>query len=84
MKVIAHKNLPFRPPVIGTAVAALVLDRLDAPQLAWGVVGTIYALFWIAWIVAMFHQEQVNLFTAAPMEEALRKIREMSEEKRKH
>jgi hypothetical protein len=61
VKVIAGKNLPFRPPVLATAVAALVLDRLDAPQLAWGIVGTIYALCWLVWIIWRVNREEVDL-----------------------
>jgi hypothetical protein len=62
VKVIAQRNLPFRPPVIATAVAALVLDRLDAPDLAWGILGTLYALIWIAWVTYRVNREEVDLF----------------------
>lgn len=62
MKTIAGKNLPFRPPIVGTATAWLVLDRLSPPDYAWGVVGTLYALVWIAFLVSALHRETVDLF----------------------
>lgn len=64
MKVVSFKSLPMRIPIFPTAVAALVLDRLAAPDIAWGIVGTVFALFWIVWIIAVVNQEQIDLFPA--------------------
>lgn len=61
-KKIASKNLPFRSPLVFTAVAWLVLDRLDAPQFAWSVVGTIVVITWIGFLVDLFAAESVDIF----------------------
>lgn len=62
IKVISRKNLPARPPVLLTAVVYLFLDKFQASGVVWGVVFTILALFWIAWIIALFKEEDINIF----------------------
>lgn len=64
VKVVHHKNLPTKLPINITLIAWLMLDRLDAPQLAWGIVGTVLAFIWIVLVIAMFVEEKVNLFPA--------------------
>lgn len=75
MKVVASKNLPFRPPVIATIVMWLFLDRLDAPDIAWGIMGTLYAIVWIAWIAYAFQKEEVDIFSQMLPSELAEKLK---------
>lgn len=61
MNTIAYKNLPARPPVLLTAVTWLLLDRLDASGLWWGVAITLLALIWINQIVGMVREDHVDV-----------------------
>jgi hypothetical protein len=61
-KVISLKALPARIPVIPTCVAWLMLDRLDAPGWAWGVVMTFIGIVWIGSIAAIWINEYVDPF----------------------
>lgn len=60
-RVISGKQLPSNPPLVSTLVYWLALDKLAAPGWAWGVVGTIMAVIWIAWIVDAFNRESVEV-----------------------
>lgn len=59
-KVIAVKYLPVRPPIGWTIVAWLVLDRFGNNPTAWGIVGTLLVILWIAAIIAIFTQDMVH------------------------
>mgnify|MGYP001609613468 CR=1 FL=1 len=61
-KTIAYKNLPARPPILLTAVTWLGLDRVDAPGWAWGIAITLLVLIWIAQVVGMVKEVNVDLF----------------------
>lgn len=56
-KVIHPENLPTRAPLWSSVVMWLLLDRLQPPGWWWGVVGTVFALFWISWGVSFFYGE---------------------------
>lgn len=59
-KVIDHKYLPTRLPIVGTAVWLHLLNYYNAPGWAWGVSGTILTVFWIVAIVALVTQKTVK------------------------
>jgi hypothetical protein len=61
-KVIAHKNTAPSLRMVFFAVVWLLMDRLQPPSWAWGVVGTICVLLAIATLVDIFCCEQVDLF----------------------
>lgn len=61
-KVISPKNEATKLPLWSTLISWLVLDRTQPPQWVWGVVGTIFALIWIASIVGIIRQEHVDIF----------------------
>jgi len=61
VKVISYKQLPAKIPTVPTAVAWLLLDRLQAAGWVWGVVGTMFALIWIGSVTAFFMQETVDV-----------------------
>lgn len=61
MRVIAFKNLPFRLPIGGTLVIVMALDYYNFPEIAKGIVYGLLALTWIAAIVGVVTQKQVNI-----------------------
>jgi len=61
-KVISSKNDRVNIPTIPTAVATLCLYVFKAPMWLWGATGAIFLLIWIAWIVGLTQQEQVDIF----------------------
>lgn len=60
-KVVSRKNLPMRMPLVGTLVWWLVLDKLGAPGWVWGVLGTIIAVGWFAFVVDVFIRDDVEV-----------------------
>lgn len=60
-KVIDAQNLPMRCPLVGSLVLYLVLDKFDAPGWAWGAVGLLMLILWIAWIADTLNNEKVDL-----------------------
>lgn len=54
--VIDANCLPTRLPYLSTAVAWLLLDRLDAPQWVWGAVGFFYLLLWAVAVTLKFKE----------------------------
>jgi hypothetical protein len=58
MKVIRYKDLPVRPPLTLTAVVYLLLDRFHAPAAAWGALGVLLFLVWIACIASIIKQQE--------------------------
>jgi hypothetical protein len=63
VKVIHPKNLPSKLPLLLTAVAWLMLDRLQPAGWVHGVVYTIIAILWIISIVGMVREQQLDIFT---------------------
>jgi hypothetical protein len=61
-KVIKRKNLPSRPPLLLTAVLYLFLDKFNAPDLIWGILGTLMAIIWVAVIYSMVKEDDVDIF----------------------
>lgn len=51
-----NATMPKYPPIVGTAVAFLVLDRLNAEPDLRGVVTAITILIWIGWVIASTHR----------------------------
>ena len=45
--VLGHDQLPASPPVAATIAAGLLLDRIRAHPVIWGVVGTLFAILWV-------------------------------------
>lgn len=60
-KVISSKNLPMRPPLIGTLVWWLVLDKIGAPGWVWGVLGTFIFVGWIVFVVDILNRDYVDV-----------------------
>lgn len=56
-KVIAYKYTPVRLPITFTIVWWLVLDRIHATELFWGIAGTLIVIVWIVSIIAMIKEE---------------------------
>lgn len=63
-KVISSKNLPIRPPLIGTLVWWLVFDKLGAPGWAWGVLGTLVVVGWIVFVVDVLNRDYVEVLNS--------------------
>jgi hypothetical protein len=61
-KVVAHKNLPAKLPIVGTMVWWMVLDKLQAPGWLWGVAGTLGVVFWAFSITALYLQDSQDIF----------------------
>lgn len=62
LKVVHVRNLPTRLPVLATIAWWLLLDRLQAPPVAWGVFYTLAAIIWILSIIGVFLQESADPF----------------------
>lgn len=60
-KVIDRNELPARYPVVTTIVAFLALDYWKAPQWVWGAVGVLFLIIWIACIIAIYNQEEIEI-----------------------
>jgi len=61
LKKIARQNIPHNFPVVSTTVAWLLLDRLDASGIVWGIVGTIFAIWWVLTILDIGYSDSVDL-----------------------
>lgn len=60
-KVLSGKQLGVRPPIYQTITMWLLLDRLNANQLAWGIIGTVFVFLWIVVIIGLFTQDAVEI-----------------------
>lgn len=60
-KVISRKQLPTVLPLNSSMVCALVLDRVNAAGWVWGVCGTLFALAWVAALVCLYKQNEVEI-----------------------
>jgi hypothetical protein len=60
-KVLHRSHLPSKLPLGITCVAYLMLDKFNAVGWVWGAVGLLFALIWIAAIVAVVNEESVKL-----------------------
>lgn len=61
-KVISQKILPSRFPIWQSVILFLLFDRLAVPQWVWASVGTLWGLFFLASIVLLFNEEQIDIF----------------------
>lgn len=59
-KVISSKNLLTRSPLLASIVC-LALDILGAPGWAWGVLGTLLAILWLAFIADLWMRDDVDV-----------------------
>ena len=50
-KVLDRKYLSPVLPVTNTAVVYLLLDKFNAPDLVWGIMGTLYLILWVLTII---------------------------------
>lgn len=60
-KVISNSQLPVRLPVLGSLVWYMFLDHVQAPSWAWGAIGTMLGLAWIATCISLYHQKSTKL-----------------------
>lgn len=60
-KVIDLSEIPTKPPIIGTLVWWLVLERLDAPGWVLGAMGLVLVVGWVAWMVDVSMRESVKV-----------------------
>lgn len=75
MRKIDRKNLPVRAPTLLTAVAWLLADRLNAPDLVWGIVCTLLGILWVGWAYAFHSEVEVDVVAAADVAAAEREAR---------
>lgn len=62
MKVISRKNIQTEVPVISTMVVVMALDFYNAPAFLWGVVLTVWSIYFIACVVDLFKNKEVDIF----------------------
>lgn len=55
--VIKRASISTGMPLLSSMVAWLMLDRFHAPGYVWGIVGTLYAIVWIAFICSFFAED---------------------------
>ena len=60
--VVTWKNLPMRPPALFTIVILLCLKVYQLPGWVYGVLWTLTGLLWVAWIIALFTEEQKTIW----------------------
>ena len=60
-KKIARQNIPHNFPLVSTTVAWLLLDRLDASGIVWGIVGTVFAILWVLVLLDIVWSDSVDL-----------------------
>jgi hypothetical protein len=83
-KVISPKNLSKSPLLLG-AVLYLLLDRFNASGVMWGIVGTIFGIMFIAWVIDLYHTENVDIFEDKgdlPKKKFAERVEELRKEKR--
>ena len=61
--VISRKNLPTKSPIGLIILFYLLLDKLNAPQWVWGGLGFLLLFMLIAWIVSLFTEDEIDIFT---------------------
>lgn len=62
VKVIKRVNLPANLPLTFTAIVYLLLDKFNATEWIWGASGIILLILWIASIIALFMQDNIDIF----------------------
>jgi hypothetical protein len=61
-KVISYKNLPGKVPLTDGILAYLLLDKFHAVPWIWGAVGTLWGILFIASVVGIWTQKDVDIF----------------------
>jgi len=61
-KEISAKNLPTKLPVGITVLIWLMLDKMNASDLTYGIAYTLVVMAWIGAIYKMYNRETVDLF----------------------
>jgi len=61
-KVISAKYLPTKLPIYQTAVLYLILAHFDCSEWVWGACGVLFAIHWLAAIVLMITEKQIEIF----------------------
>ena len=59
--VIKPSSLPSQPPTFAAIVWWLLLDRLNAPGWAYGVLWTLVAIFFIAWVYRFWTDQELDV-----------------------
>ena len=62
MKYISRKNLPARMPLNESLIYWLLCREFELSGFALGILVTILALWWLAYIVSVFTSEHVDMF----------------------
>lgn len=70
--VIKWRDLPAFSPLTFSIALWLLLDRLGAPGVVWGIVGTIVAVMWIGFLYELWTEKQVSVFHPDAIDEARR------------
>lgn len=78
------KNTPSRLPVIASLVAYLCLDKWNAPEWLWGVMGVIFAVIWILAVVDIWNCERIDIFETKDEPPVKMTFKERIEEKAKN
>lgn len=68
-KRITISNTGIKLPLTRTLIAYLCLDKWNAPEWLWGVIGVLYLLIWIIAIIDFWNKEQIDLFEGRDIEE---------------
>lgn len=63
-KVVSDKNTALKSPLWPTLVTWLTLDRFAAPGWLYGILGTLFAIYWICWVTDLFNREEIEIFKA--------------------
>jgi len=61
MKVLKRSNLPTRLPLWQSVTCLLALEHWNAPEWLYGVAGFFFLLIWIAGIVLLVKEQEVDL-----------------------
>lgn len=81
------KNTRVHLPLLSTAVAYLLLDKFNASDLIWGIVGTVYFIIWIAAIIIVWKSEGIDIFEDHKPDLSKKsfaeKLKEMADERKK-
>jgi hypothetical protein len=60
-KVISYRNIPRRPPINITLIAALVCKVFEAPGWLWGGMGAIVLLFWLIYVAKVATEKEISV-----------------------
>jgi hypothetical protein len=61
-KVIAWKALPPRSPLGLCVLYALALDKIKAPQWAWGAYGVVVIISWVTYFVSLYQTKEIDIW----------------------